>query len=24
MVFRIKAQDEMRDFTRYFWKAVPA
>ena len=24
MVFRIKAQDEMRHFTRYFWKATPA
>ncbi|MBV9509508.1 MAG: OB-fold domain-containing protein, partial [Caulobacteraceae bacterium] len=23
MVFRIKAIDEMRDFTKYFWKAVP-
>jgi 3-hydroxy-3-methylglutaryl CoA synthase len=24
MMFRIKAQDELRNFTRYFWKAVPA
>lgn len=24
MVFRIKAIDEIRDFRRYFWKAVPA
>ena len=24
MVFRIKAVDETRDFTKYFWKAVPA
>lgn len=24
MVFRIKAVDEMRGFTKYFWKAVPA
>ena len=23
MVFRIKAIDEARGFTRYFWKAVP-
>jgi 3-hydroxy-3-methylglutaryl CoA synthase/uncharacterized OB-fold protein len=23
MMFRIKAVDEIRDFTRYFWKAVP-
>lgn len=23
MMFRIKAQDERRDFTKYFWKAVP-
>jgi 3-hydroxy-3-methylglutaryl CoA synthase len=23
MVFRIKAEDETRHFTRYFWKAVP-
>jgi len=23
MMFRIKAVDEMRDFTKYFWKAVP-
>jgi 3-hydroxy-3-methylglutaryl CoA synthase len=23
MVFRVKAVDEIRDFTRYFWKAVP-
>lgn len=23
MMFRIKAVDELRDFTRYFWKAVP-
>lgn len=23
MVFRIKSVDEQRDFTRYFWKAVP-
>lgn len=23
MVFRIKGVDEMRDFTKYFWKAVP-
>jgi 3-hydroxy-3-methylglutaryl CoA synthase len=23
MVFRIKAVDELRDFTKYFWKAVP-
>jgi 3-hydroxy-3-methylglutaryl CoA synthase len=23
MVFRIKERDEMRDFARYFWKAVP-
>lgn len=23
MVFRIKAQDETRHFTKYFWKAVP-
>ncbi len=23
MVFRIKAVDEVRDFTRYFWKAAP-
>ena len=23
MVFRIKSVDELRDFTRYFWKAVP-
>jgi hydroxymethylglutaryl-CoA synthase len=23
MVFRIKAVDEMRDFTQYFWKAIP-
>ena len=23
MVFRIKAVDEMRDFTKYFWKAAP-
>lgn len=23
MVFRIKAVDELRDFKRYFWKAVP-
>ncbi|WP_246343719.1 3-oxoacyl-[acyl-carrier-protein] synthase III C-terminal domain-containing protein [Sphingobium jiangsuense] len=24
MVFRIKADDEQRGFTKYFWKAVPA
>ncbi|MET0138082.1 MAG: OB-fold domain-containing protein [Sphingobium sp.] len=24
MMFRIKAVDERRDFTKYFWKAVPA
>ena len=24
MVFRIKAIDELRDFKRYFWKAVPS
>ena len=24
MMFRIKSVDEMRDFTKYFWKAVPA
>ena len=24
MVFRIKDQDAVRDFRRYFWKAVPA
>ncbi len=24
MVFRVKAIDELRDFKRYFWKAVPA
>ena len=24
MMFRIKAIDEIRDFTKYFWKAVPA
>jgi len=24
MMFRIKAVDEARDFTKYFWKAVPA
>lgn len=24
MVFRIKASDEMRGFTKYFWKAAPA
>lgn len=23
MMFRIKARDERRDFTKYFWKAVP-
>lgn len=23
MMFRIKARDDMRDFTKYFWKAVP-
>jgi uncharacterized OB-fold protein len=23
MMFRIKAVDEQRGFTRYFWKAVP-
>ena len=23
MMFRIKSVDEMRDFTKYFWKAVP-
>ena len=23
MMFRIKAVDETRGFTRYFWKAVP-
>ena len=23
MVFRIKAVDDLRDFTKYFWKAVP-
>jgi uncharacterized OB-fold protein len=23
MMFRIKAVDERRDFTKYFWKAVP-
>ena len=23
MVFRIKAEDELRDFTKYFWKAAP-
>jgi uncharacterized OB-fold protein len=23
MVFRVKAIDEARGFTRYFWKAVP-
>ena len=23
MMFRIKAVDEMRGFTKYFWKAVP-
>ena len=23
MSFRIKAKDEMRHFTKYFWKAVP-
>ena len=23
MVFRIKAQDEQRKFTKYFWKATP-
>ncbi|MBV9994865.1 MAG: OB-fold domain-containing protein [Caulobacteraceae bacterium] len=23
MVFRVKAVDELRDFTKYFWKAVP-
>jgi uncharacterized OB-fold protein len=23
MVFRIKAVDQARDFTKYFWKAVP-
>jgi hydroxymethylglutaryl-CoA synthase len=23
MMFRIKAVDEVRDFTKYFWKAVP-
>lgn len=23
MVFRIKSQDELRGFTKYFWKAVP-
>ena len=24
MMFRIKAIDDKRDFTKYFWKAVPA
>jgi hypothetical protein len=23
MVFRIKAVDEVRSFTKYFWKAAP-
>jgi len=23
MMFRVKAVDEMRNFTKYFWKAVP-
>jgi len=23
MMFRIKAIDERRDFTKYFWKAAP-
>jgi hypothetical protein len=23
MMFRIKARDELRGFTKYFWKAVP-